>query len=160
MWLKTVFNVVVVVIVLAVSSTSARIIAFDHCGSTITPIGKVVQIDITPCDSDPCVFHVGSNVTAKITFIPGEIVQVGLFQIIAIFARGEQLPWPMKNPLACDNHDLNCPLKPNAAVTAVVQTRILAIPGRQYKVVGQVFMTEMGLKNYVFCFRISVQVKF
>ncbi|XP_031571381.1 NPC intracellular cholesterol transporter 2-like [Actinia tenebrosa] len=152
---------VVLAVVLAVSSTEAKIIEFDSCGSIIRPIiGKVLQIDITPCDSEPCVFRVGANVTAKITFIPEETVQDGLIELVAIFSRGERLPWPLKNPFACEDHNLNCPLKPKEPATAIIQTRVIEdIPG-SYKLVAQVYMAETKLENYVFCFRIPVQVTY
>lgn len=150
---------VVLAVVLAVSSTEANIVGFDPCGSLIIPVGKVVQVDITPCDSEPCVFHVGDNVTAKITFIPEEVVQNGFFEVVAIFSRGERLPWPLKNPFACEGHNLNCPLKPKEPATAIIQASIKKIPG-SYKVVAQVYMAETVHQNYVFCFRIPVQVTY
>ncbi|XP_031557508.1 NPC intracellular cholesterol transporter 2-like [Actinia tenebrosa] len=151
---------VVLAVVLAVSSTEAKIIEFGSCGPLIRPIiGKVLQLDITPCDSEPCVFHVGANVTAKITFIPEETVQDGLLEVVALFSTGERLPWPLKNPLACEDHNLNCPLKPKEPATAIIQARIEKIPG-SYKIVAQVYMAETVLQNYVFCFRIPLQVTY
>lgn len=160
MLLLNVCGIVVLAVVLAVSSTEARIVGFDSChGSLIQPVGKVVQVEITPCDTAPCVFHVGDNVTAKITFIPEEVVQDGVFEMVAIFSRGETLPWPLKNPHACDNHNLHCPLKPKEPATAIIRASIERIPGT-YKVVTQLYMADTVQQNYVFCFRIPIEVTY
>nr|CDJ70586.1 Niemann-Pick C 2 Like [Anemonia viridis] len=150
---------VVLAFVLPIPSTDAKVVGFDACGSLIRPVGEVVQVDLTPCDSDPCVFHVGDNVTAKITFIPEDIVQEGLFEVLAIFASGERLRWPLKNPFVCEDHNLKCPLKAKEPATAIIQTSIEKIPGN-YKIVAQVYMADTVQRNYVFCFRMPVQVTY
>ncbi|RWS22372.1 group 2 allergen Sui m 2-like protein [Leptotrombidium deliense] len=47
--------------------TSAREIAFTDCGN-----GEMKSMDITPCESDPCILHKGSNVKVSMKFIPNK----------------------------------------------------------------------------------------
>ncbi|XP_076442685.1 NPC intracellular cholesterol transporter 2-like [Babylonia areolata] len=74
------------------------------------PLGKLVQLDVTPCDSNPCRFPRGHNVTLTATFTsPVEIVQAKpvVYAHLAFLTVPE--PFHMEQN-ACNHFDTPCPL--------------------------------------------------
>ena len=104
---------------LAFTSTLAagNPIEFKSC-SGMKLEGEVLSVDISPCPSQPCVFHKGTNVTATIKFIPSVTVTSGTLKVYGIVG-GIRLKFPLPNPDACKGHNLVCPLKAGKAYTLI-----------------------------------------
>ena len=95
-----------VVFVAFAAPTSAKSVNFTDCGSEV---GKLVSVDISPCDSEPCVLKIGTTVSVTITLIPHEQVTSGLVEATAVID-GVNLPVPVPNPDPCQGYGMSCPL--------------------------------------------------
>lgn len=80
-------------------------IKFANCG----PEGSITSVDLSPCTSQPCVFHHGTNVTVTIKFKAGmdagDLKTKVYGQVL-----GQWIPFPLPNPNACSGCHLVCPL--------------------------------------------------
>ena len=90
----------------AVAVVPSKEICYKNCASSC--LGRINNLDITPCDREPCVFRKGSTKNITIDFTPYEVmtsanvyahVNNGLVKIPLTF-----------NHDACRGHGLTCPL--------------------------------------------------
>lgn len=93
---------------------------YKDCGSHLSNISEIV---VSGCKKVPCIFHRGSKVNVRITFVPKveikntTVIVWGLFSLVKI-------QFPIPNPDGCKNSGLTCPLKPNVPATYHVQLDI------------------------------------
>ncbi|CAD7087102.1 unnamed protein product [Hermetia illucens] len=83
----------------------------QDCGSKA---GKFSKINIVGCDTSQsaCILHRGTNATISIEFVSsGSATAVNT--VIHGIINGIPVPFPLKNPDACSNTGINCPLKPD-----------------------------------------------
>ena len=101
-----------------VTTSVASDVKFKDCGSAE---GTVSKLDITPCESQPCVFHKGTNVTATVIFTPKETVAKSTIKVYGVI--GVSVLFLSAD--GCKDHGLSCPLKPNVEVKLVVKLPVL-----------------------------------
>lgn len=118
-------------------------------------VGELKSVDITPCPTQPCVFHKGTEVHATITFTVKEVVTNGTLDILGSF-HGMQIPFPLDQPRACHNHGLICPLKPGLLYNLDLSFYIKKIYPSLQVVAQFEFKDQVG--NSVFCFAIAVRI--
>ena len=106
-----------VAFVFFVTTSVASDVTFKECPSAE---GIASKLDITPCESQPCVFHRGTNVTATVIFTPKETVTKSTIQVYGVIGP-VPIPFPLPSPDGCKDHGLSCPLKPNVEVKLVVK---------------------------------------
>ncbi|XP_032237192.2 NPC intracellular cholesterol transporter 2 [Nematostella vectensis] len=135
------------------SSTQGRKISFKACES---PAGKLVELDLEPCEEEPCTFHKGSNETCKATFVPNELVSSATIEVFGIIG-GVQVPFPLKNPNVCENHGVKCPI--NAGDSATLDLNIYV--SNLYPSLKLIIKFELkgGDNKLVFCGEFSAQIK-
>ena len=101
-----------------VTISLASDVRFKDCGSAE---GTVSKLDITPCESQPCVFHRGTNVTATVIFTPKETVTNSTVKVYGEI-EGASILFLSTN--GCTDHGLSCPLKPNVEVKLVIELSV------------------------------------
>lgn len=131
----------------------SKAVSFTDCGSKES---KVVSLDVTPCDSDPCVFKKGVNVTVSLEFIPTEEITSAKISLYAIFGL-IPIPLPLPNPNACEGYDLVCPLKPNVQDKFVLTQEIAeSFPSGSFKIKAEV---KDQNSNEALCFEFPVKIQ-
>ena len=149
---------VVIVYCLLVSCNTfavGTIIKVGNCTDEGDVVGKLISVDVNPCPSEPCIFHKGVNVTATIKFIPGEMVTDGTLAVYGII-EGIKTPFPLDQPDICEDHGLECPLKPGVIYALEINLPIKSeYPSLQLD-------AEMELKlpdgTVVFCFEFPMEI--
>lgn len=101
------------ILLFAIAVVTSKKVHFQDCASQTH--GKILYVDATPCDEDPCVFKRGSNETVTVKFIPGEVITSGKLYLYAI-RWGMRFSLPLPNPNACEGYGLACPLKSDVPV--------------------------------------------
>lgn len=101
------FIIIAYLLIASTEETLSREVPFTKCAS---PFGQLNSVDVTPCDSNPCVFESGTNETIAITFAPNEVVSKGDIHLYAT-KWGIRKELPLKNPHLCEGYGLKCPLK-------------------------------------------------
>lgn len=79
-------------------------IKFKNCG----PEGSITNVNLSPCDSEPCSFHHGANITVTINFMAA--MDASALQAKVYGEVGPEIPFPLPNPDACKGCNLNCPI--------------------------------------------------
>ena len=133
-------------------ATSKKVV-FQNCPG-VTPKSWVQAVDISPCKREPCPYIRGKNLTYTITFTPNEVVEDSENTHLQFFAvvGAIKKQMPMGNPVACKDHGLSCPLKPNITVTLTSTSLVpkSSPPGIYFK--AQLDMLDQK-KKMVFCIR-------
>ena len=136
--------------------TLAGPIKYKECKEGAESILK--SVDLNPSDQDPqgrYIFHKGTNVTATVAFAPNEIVTAGTVQLFVLLA-GQKLKMKVPHPNACENHQLECPLKPEVEYTMVGTIEVQKnLPGLPFLVQLDVLLPN---KKYLFCFQFLVHI--
>ena len=109
-------------ILLAIPAVTSRKVQFQSCPSQ-KQLGKILSVDITPCEDDPCVFKIGRNETITTRFVPGEVVQNGMIYLYAI-KWGMRIPLPLPSKNVCKGYGLTCPLKSGDPVQITVAEEV------------------------------------
>lgn len=109
-----------VAFLLVAATGSSKTISYGKCTApeTTPENGEISNIDVTPCDEDPCVLKKGGNTTVTINFIPHEVVTAAKIYAWA-FIGFLPAPVPIPKPDACTGYGLTCPLKSGAQVELV-----------------------------------------
>ena len=141
--------------VLCSTLAAGTIITVQKCPRVEAVKGELISVDLTPCPSQPCVFHKGTNVTATIKFSPDLMVTDGTLEVFGIIF-GIKTHFPLPHPNACENHGLVCPLK-----SGVTYSLELTLPIKPYYPTIQLD-AQMDFKlpdgKYLFCFRLPVRI--
>lgn len=90
------------------SNVIGKSVTFKKCKSE--DITDVSSVDITPCDSEPCVFKKGSTVNTTVTFTQKKPQDGGKLEVFGM-AFGVKVKLPVDQPDICQGHNLECPLK-------------------------------------------------
>jgi len=147
--------IVCCLLVLCSPLAAGTIIKFANCSDVTALEGKLISVDLTPCPSEPCVFHKGTNVTATIKFSPEEMVTDGTLQVYG-FIEGIKTPFPLEQPDACKEHGLECPLK--SGVTYSLEITLAIKPA--YPSIQLVAQMDFKLPDdgYLFCFKFPMRI--
>ena len=147
--------IVCCLLVLCSTLAAGAIVTVAKCTDVEAVEGKLISVDLTPCPSQPCVFHKGTNVTATIKFSPDLMVPDGTLEVFGIIG-GIQEPFPLVNPDACKDHGLVCPLK-----SGVPYGLEINLPIKPYYPTIQL-VAQMDFKlpdnKDLFCFRLPVRI--
>ena len=110
-------SILVLCLFLCLQLATAKNVHFNNCRGT----SAVVSVDISPCEKEPCVFYKGTNVTYTVTFKPSQRVKNSEQTKLKFVADAGIMKknLPLKNPMACENHGIICPLEPGVQVTLV-----------------------------------------
>ena len=130
---------------------AAKNISFADCGSKV---GKIVGIDITPCDVEPCTFYKEENATCTITFIPYEEVttRAAMLKVYGIISSVKVL-W--KSWKVCDL--TKCPVEKNKE-TKIVLSLVVKKEYPSLKLVVEMEMKDQT-EQTVFCGEYPAQIK-
>jgi len=82
-------------------------INFTDCG-----LGNVQEVRVVPCNSNPCVLKLGTNVTVEADFL-SPLNTNKLSEVIKGVIRGRELPFPEQRSDPCRSGNIlpKCPLK-------------------------------------------------
>ncbi|XP_078381693.1 NPC intracellular cholesterol transporter 2-like [Oculina patagonica] len=147
-------TVILFLSLLAFSSALTVPVEYKPC-KDVKEYGKLSSVDINPCPELPCVFHKGTNVTAKIKFTPSVTVTNGTLETYGIIG-GFRVKFPLPQPKACTGHNLKCPLKAGQEYTLIITLAIQKVfPDTE-------LVAQMDFKlpdnNDVFCFQFPAKI--
>ena len=147
--------IVCCLLVLCSTLAAGTIITVEKCPKVEAVEGKLISVDLTPCPSQPCVFHRGTNVSATIKFSPDLMVPDGTLEVFGIIG-GIQEPFPLVNPDACKDHGLVCPLKSGVPYGLEINLPIKPY----YPTIQLVARMDFKLSDgkYLFCFIFPMQI--
>ena len=115
-----------------------------------------MALDLTPCDSDPCVFKKGVNVTVSLDFIPTEEItsaKISVYAYLGILP----IPLPLPNPNACEGYNLVCPLKPNVQDKfELIQEIASSFPSGSFKIKVEV---KDQNSNEALCYEFPIKIQ-
>ena len=141
----------IVIIAAFTAPSSAKSVNFTDCGSET---GELVSVDITPCDSDPCVLKKGSAVKVTSTFIPHEEVTSGKVEVFVILGP-LKLPYPVP-PDLCGSYDLSCPLPSGKSQETVLEVTVMkSLPAVKVQFIADI-LDQSGKK--LICGKLYAQI--
>ena len=119
--------------------------------------GLATKLNIEPCLDEPCRFHLGTNVTIKITMAPREIVKRGKLVVIALFGpKTKYFPF-LKYPDVCEHHGVECPLKEAVEYTIEIDLEL-----KEWYPTSPACVAQFGLLDQtgeiVFCIKFPVVI--
>ncbi|KAK2826120.1 hypothetical protein Q5P01_020334 [Channa striata] len=97
---------VVMVLFCLIGLTCAEKVKFVDCGSVS---GKVISVDINPCNSLPCQLQKGKSYSVNVTFISTVESQTSTAVVHGIIA-GVPVPFPVPIKDGC-NSGIQCPIQ-------------------------------------------------
>ena len=149
--------IVCCLLVLCSTLAAGTIITVAKCTDVEAVDGKLISVDVTPCPSQPCVFHRGTNVTATIKFSPDLMVTDGTLEVFGIIL-GIKIQFHLQHPDACKNHGLVCPLQ--SGVTYSLELTLPIKPRPEYPTIQLVARVDFKLPggNYLFCFMFPMRI--
>ena len=146
------FIIIAYLLIILTEETLSREVPFTKCAS---PFGQLSSVDVTPCDSDPCVFESGTNETIAVTFTPNEVVSKGDIHLY-VSKWGIRKKLPLKNPHLCEGYGLKCPLKKDLPVKLSITGQIpQGAPSGTYEVEAELVDQNGGT---VVCGIITVEI--
>ena len=114
--------IVAVVLLSAFMQGNAVTVKFKDCGSKMI---KVESLDFD-CEGGvplPCAFKRGSTYRGKVNLNPTAEVTNGTIALHALIA-GALVPFPLKNPNICSDHNIKCPMKPGEEQVFEIQLEV------------------------------------
>lgn len=149
-------------LLLAVAAVSSKKISYQSCASSslgLLPLwssrGRIVYVDVTPCDQTPCVFKRGSKEKLTISFIPSEEITDAKIYAYGIY-RGRRIPLPLPDHNACQGYGLNCPLKSGVPAELVYNLEVKKMyPRGSYKL--EALIKDQN-NNLVICAMIELKI--
>merc|ERR1711962_121329 len=100
--------VVFVCLLSVLNLAAAKVVTFNDC-SAGKGKGELMQLEITPCEAEPCALKKGTTVTVKATFVPHENTTSAESNVHGK-VMGFWVPFSPPNPHACVNSGVKCPL--------------------------------------------------
>lgn len=133
------------------AAVAKNITDFKDCGSQGA---KIVRLDMSPCDEEPCNFKIGTTVTGTLTFVAKEYFTSGRVKAYAVID-GVNLPLPIPSD-ACEGYGLTCPINNGQTANFVIKQQIQPdFPEVKLQVKGEV-VDPQG--NMLFCFEVPLQI--
>ncbi|XP_020896833.1 NPC intracellular cholesterol transporter 2 homolog a-like [Exaiptasia diaphana] len=148
-------KIVLFLCMLSFGFCAAKIVKFSVCESEKLK-GKLSELEIIPCEAEPCGLKRGTDVSMKAHFTPYEDVKDAR-SVVHAKIRGFMVPFPLPNPEACHDSGLTCPLKANGTY---VLNAVLPVKPKYPKVAAPVtFELKDSKGNDIFCFVISIHIE-
>ncbi|GFO11960.1 epididymal secretory protein e1 [Plakobranchus ocellatus] len=95
---------------------ASETIEYKDCPKATGDFAHATAVRISPCPTQPCSFKHGETVHVEIDFTPrnnSDTLKSEVFGIIS----GIAVPYPLPNPDACKDSNINCPISPGQALT-------------------------------------------
>lgn len=149
---------IILLCIFAFSSTLAlrNPIKYKECTKGFESVLK--SVDIEPFKQDArgnYIFKRGTNVTATVVFTPKAMVtkaSVHLYVSLAGILHELKVP----HPNACEDHNIECPLKPDVEYTMIGKIEVMKnLPRLPFIVQLDV---ELPHNKYLYCFQMNVQI--
>lgn len=115
--LLLVYNVIILC-----SHGNSKEIIFNKCKSDG---GELVVLDVTPCSSQPCVFHKETTVKCMAAFTPNEEITSSTIELFGKFF-GQWILWHTFD--GCEKGIMSCPIKSGKTTTFNISIQIPNIP--------------------------------
>jgi len=100
-----------VCLALFVCYVSAGTVKFADCGQK-----EVTKVDVSQCDSEPCVIHKGQDLKIEVVFTANQDTEKATIELLAKVGELE-IQVPGVDTDGCNNHGLECPLKKGETYT-------------------------------------------
>merc|ERR1712038_178584 len=149
---KNIMKFLLAVLFCVFGSLSAEPVQVKDCGSVD---GSYVEIDINPCQKQPCELKRGTEVQIVMKLKPSIDVTKLESKIHGILS-GIPIPFPFPEPNACKDQGLVCPLKKGQEVTFKTKLPIK----KEYpavKVVVKWELVDQASKDMI-CFEVPAQI--
>ena len=149
---------IILLCIFAFSSTLAlrKPIKYKECPGGSGSVLK--SVDLEPFKQDhrgAYIFKRGTNVTATIVFTSKEMVTEASVHLYVMFA-GRKMEMKVPHPNACENHNIECPLKPDVEYTMIGKIEVMRnLPRLPFTVQLDV---ELPNKKYLYCFQMEVHI--
>ncbi|XP_016129931.1 epididymal secretory protein E1-like [Sinocyclocheilus grahami] len=145
------YRVLGVVLFSLLACTKAEQVKFVDCGSAE---GKVAEVDIYPCPSQPCQLHKGQSYTVNVTFTSSVASQTSTAVVHGVVA-GIPVPFPIPQSDGCKS-GIQCPIEPQKAYTYVNQLPVK----NEYPAIKLVVEWELrdDSSKDLFCIKFPVQI--
>ncbi|XP_060590221.1 NPC intracellular cholesterol transporter 2-like isoform X2 [Ruditapes philippinarum] len=127
-------------------------INYKDCGSLG---GKINSLDLSPCDSDPCVLHHGTNYTAKVNFTALEN-SVAAKTVVHGIIGGVPVPFPVPSD-CCNNHNLKCPV--TSGVTDLYTNYVYCSPSYPQLRLAVKWEVQDDNGKDIFCFIVPLSIQ-
>ncbi|XP_064454821.1 mite group 2 allergen-like Ixo r 2 [Ornithodoros turicata] len=114
------FGLLLVPCLLAVATVAQQAIQFQHCGG-----GKILSAVVTPCNSDPCVVPVGTNLRIDFKVESNQNSSTVRFDP-RVDVLGMQMPIPGINTDACSSGAVSCPVRAGEIIAGSIRAPVLS----------------------------------
>ncbi|XP_064456317.1 mite group 2 allergen-like Ixo r 2 [Ornithodoros turicata] len=105
---------------LAAASNAQQSIQFEHCGGS-----KILSAVVTPCDSDPCVVPVGTDLRVDFQVLSNQDSETVTFDPrVVVF--GLKLPIPGLETDACKSGAVSCPIRKGEVIKGTIRAPVLS----------------------------------
>ncbi|KAI8482755.1 PREDICTED: epididymal secretory protein E1-like [Branchiostoma belcheri] len=142
----------VFIVAFVASVAVAESVKYLDCGSSV---GKIAEVDVTPCPAEPCELIKGGNTSIAVKFTSNEVVNNATSVVHGILA-GVPVPFPLSNPDGCKDSGLECPLKSSTTYTYTTILPVKPVYPQLKLVVKWELKDEK--KNDIFCFEVPVKI--
>ncbi|XP_027027936.1 NPC intracellular cholesterol transporter 2 [Tachysurus fulvidraco] len=131
--------------------SSAEPVKFVDCGSSV---GKVIEVDIIPCPSQPCQLHKGQSYGVNVTFVSEVDSQTSKAVVHGMIA-GVPVPFPIPNDDGCKS-GIQCPLQKQKTYSYLTQLPVKS----EYPCIRLVVKWELkdDSNKDLFCILFPVQI--
>ncbi|XP_007252570.2 NPC intracellular cholesterol transporter 2 [Astyanax mexicanus] len=145
------FRLICAVLLPLLAFTRAEQVKFADCGSVE---GKVSQVDISPCPTQPCVLHKGKSYTVNVTFSSDVDSQTSKALVHGVIA-GVPVPYPIPEEDGCKS-GIKCPIQKQKSYSYINELPVKA-EYPSIKVVVEWELRDDSSKD-LFCIKFPVQI--
>ncbi|KAM9293935.1 NPC intracellular cholesterol transporter 2 [Gastrophryne carolinensis] len=124
---------------------------YKDCGGKV---GKLLEVDVSPCSKQPCPLVKGQNYTINVTFTSDEATPSCKAKVYGLLV-GVPVPFPLPEPDGCKS-GLSCPLQAGQTYTYLTKLPIKSeYPDMKLTVRWELLDTD---GNNLFCWDIPVMI--
>uniref|UniRef100_H2XMP3 NPC intracellular cholesterol transporter 2 n=2 Tax=Ciona intestinalis TaxID=7719 RepID=H2XMP3_CIOIN len=128
-------------------------ISIKDCGSKC---GKIDSIAVTDCNTSPCKLNKGETYTFNVTFTPNVAVNAAKSFVYGILD-GLKVPFPISQPNACVDSNINCPMSKGTSYTYSAKLPIKSLYP-DVKVVVEWNLEDTEKNESIFCLLTPVEI--
>ncbi|XP_007472884.2 NPC intracellular cholesterol transporter 2 isoform X1 [Monodelphis domestica] len=141
-----------VLLLLALGVTAlAEPVRFLDCGSQV---GKIEEVDVIPCSTQPCKLHKGESYSVNVTFVSGVPSQNSTALVHGILM-GIEVPFPIPQPDGC-KCGINCPIEKGKTYSYLNKLPVKSEYPKMKLVVKWTLLDDK--KNTLFCWEIPIEI--
>ncbi|XP_044520877.1 NPC intracellular cholesterol transporter 2 isoform X1 [Gracilinanus agilis] len=100
------FSVSVLLLLALGVAALAEPVHFLDCGSQV---GKIEEVDVIPCSTQPCKLHKGESYSVNVTFV-SDVPSQNSTALVHGILMGVEIPFPIPQPDGC-KCGINCPIE-------------------------------------------------